>query len=406
MDKLVGIAGMAVFIGLAVLLSNNRRQISWRLVAAGIGLQVTLALLIFKVPGGQAVCQALGAGIQKLLDYALDGAAFVVGEELARGRFIFLVRVGASIIFISALTSLAYYLGIMQRVVRLFARLFQKTMGVSGPEALSTAAEIFIGQVESQVLIKPYIPRLTNSEILGVMSAAMATISGSALVAYVAMGINPVYLLMASFMTAPSALVIAKIMVPETEDHKVQDEANLTVPKLASNPIDALAQGAAQGARIAANVMIMLVAFIAFVALINGGLGWLLAKFGLTWQIQDLFGFLFMPVAWLMGVPWQEAFQIGRLMATKTILNEFIAYGELAPVIAGKGAYVLSAKAQMLASIALCGFANLGSIAINIGGLSEMAPERRSDIARLGVKALVAATLASWLTAAIAGLLF
>lgn len=406
MDKLIGIVGMAVFIGLAVLLSNNRKQISWRLVGAGIGLQLLLALLIFKVPGAQWVCQALGDGIQKLLDYALEGAAFVVGEEFAKGKFIFLVRVGASIIFISALTSLAYYLGIMQRVVRFFARIFQRTMGVSGPEALSTAAEIFIGQVESQVLIKPYIPRLTRSEILGVMSAAMATISGSALVAYVAMGINPVYLLMASFMTAPSALVIAKIMVPETEHDKVQDEANLQVPQLASNPIDALAQGAAQGARIAANVMIMLVAFIAFVALVNGGLGWVLAKFGVTWQIQDIFGVFFMPVAWLMGVPWEEAFHVGRLMATKTILNEFIAYGELAPVIAGKGAYVLSAKAQMLASIALCGFANLGSIAINIGGLSEMAPERRADIARLGFKALIAATLASWLTAAIAGLLF
>lgn len=406
MDKLIAVFGIAAFLGLAVILSNNRRRISWRLVGGGIGLQLLLAFVIFKVPAAQAVCQSIGDGIQKLLDYALDGAAFVVGEKYAKGEFIFLVRVGASIIFISALMSLAYYLGVMQRVVRFFAFIFQKTMGVSGPEALSTAAEIFIGQVESQVLIKPYIPKLTNSELLSVMSTAMATISGSALVAYVAMGINPVYLLMASFITAPSALVIAKIMHPETEQDKVAEQADLSVTQVAANPIDALALGAAQGARIAMNVMIMLVAAVAFVALVNGGLGWVLAKFGVSWQIQDIFAVVFMPAAWLMGVPWSECFEVGRLIAVKVILNEYIAYGELAPVIAGKGAYVLSAKTQMIASVALCGFANLGSIAINIGGLSEMAPERRGDIARLGFKALVAATLASWLSAAIAGLLF
>jgi CNT family concentrative nucleoside transporter len=406
MDKLIAVFGIAAFLGLAVILSNNRRRISWRLVGGGIGLQLLLAFVIFKVPAAQSVCQAIGDGIQKLLDYALEGASFVVGEKYARGEFIFFVRVGASIIFISALMSLAYYLGIMQRVVRFFAFIFQKTMGVSGPEALSTAAEIFIGQVESQVLIKPYIPKLTNSELLSVMSTAMATISGSALVAYVAMGINPVYLLMASFITAPSALVIAKIMYPETEQARVAEQADLTVPQVAANPIDALALGAAQGARIAMNVMIMLVAAVAFVALVNGGLGWVLAKVGLSWQIQDIFAVVFMPAAWLMGVPWNECFEVGRLIAIKVILNEYIAYGELAPVLAGKGAYVLSAKTQMIASVALCGFANLGSIAINIGGLSEMAPERRADIARLGFKALVAATLASWLSAAIAGLLF
>lgn len=406
MGSLVGILGIVVVLATCYLMSNNRRAISWRLVAAGIGLQVVFALLILKVPGGREVCAFLGDGIQKLLDFALEGATFVVGEKYAKGEFIFLVRVGASIIFMSALTSLAYYLGILQRIVKALAKLMTKTMGVSGAEALSAGAEVFIGQVEAQLVIKPYIARLTNSEILSVMSCAMATISGGILIAYVAMGISPEILLAASFMTAPSALVIAKMLYPETDRKALEAQVEMEVPKTGANPIDALANGATEGAKIAANVMVMLIAAVAFVAMLNWFLAQGLGLFGISWQVQDIFGALFTPVAWLLGVPWDEAFQVGRLMAVKTLLNEFIAYSELAPVIAGNGAYVLSAKSQLIATVALCGFANLGSIAINIGGLGAMAPERRSDIAKLGVKALVAATLASWLTAAIAGLLF
>jgi concentrative nucleoside transporter, CNT family len=406
MGSLVALLGIAAVLGTCYLMSNNRKAISWRLVAAGIGLQVVFAFLILKVPGGREVCAFLGDGIQKLLDFAMEGATFVVGEKYAKGEFIFLVRVGASIIFMSALTSLAYYLGILQRIVKALAKLMTKTMGVSGAEALSAGAEVFIGQVEAQLVIKPYIARLTNSEILSVMSCAMATISGGILIAYVAMGISPEYLLAASFMTAPSALVIAKMLYPETDRKALEAQVEMEVPKTGANPVDALANGATEGAKIAANVMVMLIAAVAFVAMLNWFLAQGLGLFGITWQVQDIFGALFTPVAWLLGVPWDEAFHVGRLMAVKTLLNEFIAYSELAPVIAGNGAYVLSAKSQLIATVALCGFANLGSIAINIGGLGAMAPERRSDIAKLGVKALVAATLASWLTAAIAGLLF
>lgn len=406
MQYLIGLLGIAAVLGASVLLSNNRKAINWRLVAAGMGLQIVLALIILKVPGGNAVCTWVGDGIQKLLDYSMDGAAFVFGEELAKTKFVFLIRVGASIIFISALTSLAYYFGLLQLIVKALARVMVKTMRVSGAEALSAGAEVFIGQVEAQLVIKPYIARLTNSEMLSVMATAMATISGSILVAYVAMGISPAYLLAASFMTAPSALVIAKILYPETNHKAVEEQVEMEVPKTGSNPIDALANGATEGAKIAGNVMIMLIAAVAFVALLNGILGGTLGMFGLNWTVQDIFGAVFTPVAWLLGVPWDEAFHVGRLMAIKTLLNEFIAYSELAPVIAGNGAYTLSAKSQLIATVALCGFANLGSIAINIGGLGAMAPSRRADIAKLGFKALVAATLASWLTAAIAGLMF
>lgn len=406
MQSLIGVLGVLAVLGVSIALSNNRKAISWRLVFAGIGLQLVLALLILKVPGGRDVCTAIGDGIQKLLDYSMDGASFVFGEELAKGKFIFLIRVGASIIFISALTSLAYYCGVLQWIVKVLARLMVKTMRVSGAEALSAGAEIFIGQVESQLVIKPYIARLTNSELLSVMATAMATISGGILVAYVAMGMNASYLLAASFMTAPSAMVIAKIMWPETDNEAIEKQVEMTVPKTGANPIDALANGASEGAKIAANVMVMLIAAVAFVSLLNGVLSMTLGAFGVNWTVQDIFGAFFTPVAWLLGVPWDEAFHVGRLMAVKTILNEFMAYSELGPVIAGNGAYALSAKSQLIATVALCGFANLGSIAINIGGLGAMAPERRADIAKLGVKALVAATLASWLTAAIAGLMF
>ena len=403
---MMAIVGIAAVLGAAYLMSNNRKAINWKMVFTGIALQFVFALLILKVPGGREVCQWIGDGIQKLLDFAMEGATFVFGEKLAKGEFVFFIRVGASIIFMSALTSLAYYLGILQRIVKLLAKLMTKTMHVSGPEALSAGAEIFIGQVEAQLVIKPYISKLTSSELLSVMATAMATISGSILVAYVAMGINPGYLLAASFMTAPSALVIAKMMYPETDRKALEQHVEMVVPKTGDDPIDALANGATEGAKVAANVMIMLIAAVAFVAMLNWILGQGLGLFGLNWTIQDIFGAIFTPVAWLLGVPWDEAFHVGRLMATKTLLNEFIAYSELSPVIAGNGPYVLSGKSQLIATVALCGFANLGSIAICIGGLGAMAPERRGEIAKLGVKALVAATLASWLTAALAGLLY
>lgn len=404
MDKIQALLGIVLILGLSFACSSNRKAINWRLVAAGLGLQLLLAVLILKVPAARQFFDFLGGGIQALLDCAKDGAAFVFGDELAKSKFVFAIAIGASIIFVGALTSMAYYLGLLQKVVRGLAFLLRKSMGVSGAEALSTGAEVFLGQVESQLLIGKYIKQLSQSELLGIMAAAMATISGSALVAYVGLGIDPTYLMMASFMTAPSALVVAKILLPETDksalerEVEIQDESEKPV-----NLIEAAADGGWQGFKVAANVMVQLIVFIGIVSLANLGLSKVLGQFGVEWRIQDIIGVFFTPVAWLLGIPWEEALKVGPLLATKTVLNEFIAYIDLAAMKTGTAA--LSAKTQLITTVALCGFANLGSIGINIGGLSKMAPERKADIARMGWKALAAATLASWLTAAIAGLL-
>lgn len=402
MQNMTGLLGIAVILAAAWLMSNNRRMINWRTVGVGLLLQVVLAFLILKVPPVRHAFDWLGNGIQGLLDSAKEGAAFVFGKELVKERFVFALVIGSSIIFVGALTSLAYHWGILQRVVKVFGYVF-RTMGVSGVEAVSTGAETVLGQVESQVLISRYIGGLTLSEMLGVMTAAMATVSGSAMVAYVALGIHPTYLLMASFMTAFSALVVAKMLVPETDPDAAKRDAVLQDDRKSVNFIDAIADGAADGLKVALNVMTQLIAFIALVYLANKALGAVLGVFGLQAGIQDILGFFFAPVAWLIGVPADEVMRVSPLLGTKTVLNEFIAYMDLAPMLTGENA--LSVRTQVITTVALCGFANLGSIGINIGGLSQMAPERKGDIARLGFKALVAATMAGWLSAAIAGLM-
>lgn len=403
MEQLTGLLGIAVILAGCYLMSENRRRINWRLVGVGLTLQVVLAFLILKVPMVRHAFDALGNGIQGLLDSAREGAAFVFGDELVKGRFVFAIIIGSSIIFMGALTSLAYHWGILQRVVRAFGFMFRRSMGISGAESLSTAAEIFLGQVESQMLISRYINLLSRSELLGVMATAMATVSGSALVAYVGLGIHPTYLLMASFMTAPAALVVSKMLVPETDAEALTREVTLADDRKSVNFIDAISDGAAEGLKVAVNVMTQLIAFIAVVYLANTLLSAVLGSFGLQYRIQDIIGWLFVPVAWLIGIPPEEVFRVAPLLGTKTVLNEFIAYMDLAKLMAGPEA--LSVRAQVITTVALCGFANLGSIGINIGGLSQMAPGRKADIARMGFKALVAATVAGWLSAAIAGLL-
>lgn len=399
MEKLIGVLGIGLILGLCVLLSNNRRQINWRLVVTGIVIQVVFAFLILKVPFVRGMFDSLGNGVQSLLDSAKEGVAFIAGEELAKSKFIFALVIGGSIIFVGALTNLLYHFGILQKIVKGLGWALRKSMRISGAEALSAGAEVFLGQVESQLLISRYIKTVTQSELLGIMACAMATISGSALVAYVSLGIDPTYLLMASFMTAPSALVIAKIMIPETDPAALTREVEMADERTSVNFIDALADGAHQGAKVAANVMVMLVAFIAAVALFNK----VLVGVGSPYTLQEMVGWAFTPVAYMLGIPWDEAVRVGPLLGTKTILNEFIAYVDLSAM--QKGAEALSARTLMITTVALCGFANLASIAINIGGLTAMAPERKGDIARLGFKALIAATLASWLTAALAGLM-
>jgi concentrative nucleoside transporter, CNT family len=398
-QALIGIC--AIFFA-AYLLSNNRKAIKWRSAFIGLGINVLVCLLVLRVPFTRHIFEMLGHGINKLLDYAMDGAAFVVGDDLARGKYIFAVKIGSSIIFISMLSSLFYYLGWLQFVVKKIAYVLMRAMGVSGPEALSTAAAIFVGQVECQVLIRPYVKTLSPSEMFTSMAAAMATISGSALVAYTALGMPAPWLLAASIMSASGGLVIAKIVWPETNPRVLSGAVELVEEKQAVNIFDALSKGAMTGWEIALNVMVMVLAAVAFISLLNGILAAVLHFGGAgTLQIQDLAGYLFTPIAWLLGVPWHECFHVGRLMATEMLLNEFVSYTELAKVMHGTASYTLAPATQMIATVALCGFANLGSIGINIGGLGAMAPERRGEIARMAFKAMIAANLATWLTAAV-----
>lgn len=403
---LQGLLGIGVILFAAYAMSNNRKAIKWRPVIAGMILTFVICLLVLKVPLTREVFAAMGRGINKLLEFALDGAAFVVGEELARGKFIFLVQIGSSIIFISAISGLLYYLGVLQWVVKKMAYVLMRTMGISAPEALSSASAIFVGQVECQVLIRPYMSKLSSSELFTSMAAAMATISGSALVAYTSLGMPAPWLIAASIMSAPAGILVAKIMWPETDNRVLAGKVELSDHGDATNVFDAIAKGAMTGFEIAVNVMVMVLVAIAFVKGLNAGFSSLTALTGTALEIQDIFGYVFMPLAWLLGVPWDECFHVGRLIATEILVNEYVSYGELAQVMGGKAAYVLALKTQLIATVALCGFANLGSIGINIGGLGAMAPERRGEISRMAFKAMIAANMGTWITAAVAGILY
>jgi len=405
LSTLQPILGIAMTLFVAYLLSNNKKAIKWRSAFIGLGITFAVCLLVLKVPFTREAFQFLGQGINKLLDYAVDGAAAVVGDELAHGKFIFAIRIGSSIIFVSMLSALLYYFGVLQFIVKKIAYVLMRTMGVSGPEAVSTAAAIFVGQVECQVLIRPYIKKLSPSELFTSMSAAMATVSGSALVAYTALGMPAPLLLAASIMSAAAGLVLAKIVWPETDKRVLAGEVDLTDDHKAANAFDAMAKGAMTGWDICVHVMVMVMVAVAFIALINGILAATIHLGGSAIQIQDIAGWFFTPVAWMIGVPWHECAHVGRLMASEILVNEYVSYGELAKVMQGTGSYTLSAHTQMIAVVALCGFANLGSIGINIGGLGAMAPERRGEIARMGLKALITANMATHLSAAIVAMI-
>lgn len=416
MDKLVGLLGVVTLIGVAVLLSEKRRMISWRLVGLGLVMQVLLGAVMLKVPGTSDLVTSVATGVNKIVDFSLDGAEFVLGPTLTHGtfikdpvaqrEFIFAVHIGFGIIFVCGLISIGYYLGLIQRLVKVLAKVLQKTLGLSGPESLSCAAAAFVGQVECQLLIRPYMPRLTRSELFTTMTCAMATISGSAMVMYISMGMPGNYIMTASLMSAIAGIVMAKIVCPETEPEKLLKEADVVAPDESVNVFDAAHHGVVAGTEIAIKVVTMVAFAIGFMAMVNYGLGGLLSVFGVQAQIQDLLAYPFMPVAWLLGVPWHECFHIGRLMATELLFNEVVSYSELAPVIHGAGPYVLAAKTQLIATAALCGFAHLGSLGINIGGLGAMAPNRKGEIAGMAFKSMMIANMATWLSAAICGLLF
>ena len=425
MERFVGIFGIILILGIAFAFSNNKKAISLKTVIPGLILQVLLAVFILKVPVGKQIFHAIGMFIQKILDFSNMGGDFVFGvltnspakmEELfgAGAGFIFALKLIPTIIFILILVNILYYYGIMQRVVAFFAKIMYRIMNVSGAESLSNIASAFVGQVEAQIMIKPYLSGMTMSELLASMTGSMACIAGGVMAMYIGMGIPAEYLLAASIMAAPGALVISKIVYPETEESQTKNEVKVEIKKNHVNLIDAIAHGASDGMKVSINVIAMLIALIALISMIDwilGGVGQFLAQklhLSLAFinidlnhlSLKEILGAMFSLFSIPMGVPLKDAGAVGALMGTKLVFNEFIAYLDLTSMKA-----VLDPKSVVIASFALCGFANLGSIAIQIGGIGELAPNRRKDLAKLGVKALFCGTLASYLSACIAGIL-
>ncbi len=407
MGRFTGFLGLIVILGAAWLFSRNKRAIRWQLLAWGIGLQLLFAVLVLKTPFG-AVFQAIGRGVNAMLDFSTAGTTFLFGEKLGvkTGPFgvIFAFQVLPIIIFIASFFAILYYLGIMQWIVRGMAIGMQKVMGVSGAESLNVAASIFMGQTEAPLTIKPFLAGLTESELFVIMTSGMAHVSGSVMAAYVLMAhVDITHLLTAVIMTAPATIMLAKIFIPETGKPATAGRVEIKVEKTAVNVIDAAAQGAHDGLYLALNVGGMLIAFLALIAMFNGILGLVHGVSWLAWvppSLERIFGILFSPVAWIMGVPWKDATAIGNLLGTRLVTNEFVAFAQLGPM---KGS--LDPRSFTIATYALCGFANFSSIAIQIGGIGALAPNRKSDLARLGLRAVAAGTMANFMSACIAGML-
>ncbi len=398
---MTGLIGLLVIPGIAWLLSTNRFQVRWRTVVTGIAIQFALALLILETAAGEAFFAGATEVVKTFLTFADEGSRFVFGEGFDHVPFAF--RVLPTIIFFSSVVAVLYHVGVIQRVVKVFAVVMTKVMGTSGPESLSASANIFVGQTEAPLLIRSYVGKMTRSELMAVMTAGFATVAGGVLAAYVGMGISAGHLIAASVMSAPAALVMAKLMIPETETDRVSADTDFKVKTPWANLIDAAAQGAGDGMKLAINVGAMLLAFIALVALVNGLLGPVGGWIGLPGlNLEMILGFLFRPLAWVMGVPWEEADAVGTLLGLKTAANEFVAYSRFEDISAENQ---LSERSRVIATYALCGFSNFSSIAIQIGGIGGIAPERKSELASLGLRAMIAGTLACLQTATIAGLL-
>jgi CNT family concentrative nucleoside transporter len=396
--------GLVALIGLGWLASTDRRRFPWRIVAWGLGIQLVLAAVLLRTPAGRAFFVGVNGAVTGFLGFAREGAGFVFGPLLELGPS-FALTVLPIIVFMGSLFSVLYHLGVMQRVVRALATALSRTMAISGAESVAAVSNVFLGMAESALLVRPYLERMTRSELFVVMNTGMASVAGSVLLAYVEMlggGDFAGHLVTASLLSAPAGILLAKVMVPETEAPMTGAEARVAVGHESVNLIDAAATGALAGLRIAAYVGALLVAFVALVALLNSGLG-ALGRFagveGLTFQW--LLGQAFAPLAWLMGIPWSEAARVGELLGLKTVLNEFIAYGELGEQLR---AGAISPRSAVIASYALCGFANFGSLAILVGAIGGMAPSRRPDVARLGLRSILGGTLATMMTGCMAAI--
>lgn len=420
MDRFTGLLGVILIFGIAFLASNNRKAINYRLVFSGLFLQILIAILVLKIPPVTRFFQALGHGMEKIEQFARQGAAFVYGGigiaqlggtsiDFRTGGFVFAFNITATIILVCVLVALLYHFGIMQKIVSVVAKAMNWVMRVSGAEALSNVASAFVGQVEAQVMIQPYLRGMTRSELLASMSGSLACIAGGILVVYVSMGAAAGFdlapkLIAASLMAAPGALVISKIVFPETEQSQTMGEVKLEVKSPYINAVDAVSHGAGDGFKIAMNVVAMLIGFIALIAMID----WILMHIGhifspdLDLSLNYLFSKLFYPMAFAMGVPVQDVNSVAMLLGQKLTINEFVAFQNLAT----KAVPILTDKGLLIVSIAICGFANFSSVGMQIGGIGALAPERRADLAKLGLKALLCGTLASYLSATLAGIIY
>ena len=405
MEQFTGVIGIVVLLGVAYLLSNDRKMIDTNIIIWGLGLQISFAFIILKTPLGEYIFTYLNNIIVKLISFADAGSDFLftsfipeVGYHVALINFAF--RALPVIIFFSSLIAVTYYFGIIQFIIKKIAFIMEKTMKTSGAETLSVSANIFVGQTEAPILIRPFISSMTKSELMAIMVGGFATVAGSVMALYVSWLTNVPniagHLLAASVMSAPAALMIAKVIYPETERPKTVNSDNIDLKSKDTNAMDAIGRGATDGMKLAANVAAMLIAFISIVAMINFILGYA------NTSLQEILGMIFKPIAWSMGVPWEEANIVGTLMGEKIVLTELIAFGDLTNYIKND---LLSERSAIIASYALCGFANVGSIGIQLGGIGAMAPERRGDLSNLVFKAMIGGALASWLTASIAGIL-
>jgi concentrative nucleoside transporter, CNT family len=407
MQRYTGLLGLVVIVAVAYLFSANRRAIQPRVIFWGLGLQFGFAFLVLKTDFG-LIFQKIGVGVNHMLNYAAEGSKFVFGDKLGAPNdqfgVIFAFQVLPIIIFIASFFAILYYLGVMQLFVRAMAVAMQKVMGTSGAESMNVAASIFMGQTEAPLTIRPFLAGLTQSELFTVMTSGMAHISGSVMAAYVLIAhVEFRHLLTAVIMTAPATLMLAKVLMPETGKPATAGSVKIVVEKPGVNIIDAASRGASDGLHLALNVAAMLIAFIALIAMMNGILSAIHGVRGLMWfpsSLQEILGWIFAPVAWLLGVTWKDSATVGNLLGTRLILNEFVAYVNLGTI--GK---TLDPKSFVIATYALCGFANLSSVAMQVGGIGALAPTRRSDLARLGMKAMAAGTMANFMSACIAGVL-
>jgi CNT family concentrative nucleoside transporter len=410
MGRFTGILGLLTMLGLAYAFSTNRSAISKKTVAWGLGLQVVFAIFVLKIELGRILFQKAGDVVNRLLSYSFEGSKFVFGALGAQGSsmgFFFAFQVLPTVIFIAAFFAVLYHYGIMQFIIKLAAKVMTRFMGASGAESLNVAASIFMGQTEAPLTIRPFLPDLTRSELMTVMTSGMAHVSGGIMAAYIAFGIEPKHLLSAVIMTAPGTILMSKMLVPETEIPKtagrvVMSEEEKDAEKK-ENLLGAIARGTTDGLGLALNIAAMLIAFLALIALANGILGGIHNRLGVMWfpsSLQQIFGALFAPIAWVIGIPWRDCPAIGNLLGTRMVLNELVAFSMLGPQRA-----VLDPRSFTIATFALCGFANLSSIGIQLGGIGALAPNKRGELARLGIRAMLAGTMANLMSASIAGML-